>query len=260
MKRLLSPFVVGLGLLLPLLASGAEPIKVGYFINKPFIYLNETSGKLQGSRVKYIEAIAAKMGYPVEWVGPLPLVRYAAALKEGTVDVGASVVKFPILDEIVYYSAQPSDLSQTVFIVRQDNPLTRITSIRDVAGYRVGWAENTPPTPFVQDNLAHLRMDYMPPRDNMDAQGLEKLLMGRIDALYQLNAYSLPFIAAELHLRDQIKVLPLPEPVLPVYIGFSKASPRGRLLQEQYDAAQAALGFGLEEYLTFVRQEFDALP
>jgi ABC-type amino acid transport substrate-binding protein len=260
MKRVLIAMVIGLGLLLFLQASGAETIKIGYFINKPFIYLNETSGKPQGPKVRFVEAIAAKMGYAVEWVGPLPLIRYATYLQEGTVDVGASVVMLPEIQEIVYYSAQPTDLVQAVFIVRKENPLTKISSIQDVEGYRVGWFANMPPSQFVQDNLTHLQMDYMPPSDNMDSQSLHKLLLNRVDALHQLNAYSLPFIAAELHLLDQIKVLPLPEPPMPVYIGFSKKSPRGKMLMEQYNAAQAEIGMGPEEYTKFIQQEFDAIP
>lgn len=260
MRRLLMACMIGLGLLTPpLLVSGEEPIKVGYFINKPFIYLNETSGKPQGPKVRFFEAIAAKMGYPVEWVGPLPLLRYATYLQEGTLDVGASVVMIPEIEEIVYYSAQPTDFVQAVFVVRKDNPLTQIASIQDVQGYRVGWFANMTPAQFVQENLAHLQMDYMPPSDNMDVQSLQKLLLGHVDALHQLNAYSLPFIAAELHLLDQIKVLPLPEPPTPVYIGFSKKSPRGKLLMEQYNAAQAKLGLGPEEYTQFIQQEFDAI-
>jgi ABC-type amino acid transport substrate-binding protein len=241
-------------------ALQAETIKVGYFINKPFIYVDEATGQPRGPKVKLVEMIAEKMGDTVEWVGPLPLLRYATYLQEGSIDMGASVVKIPQIEEMVYFSAQPTDLVQTVFIVRQDNPLTQITSIQDVAGYRVGWFADMTPSQFVQDNLASLQMDYMPISDTMDNQSLEKLLLKRVDALHQLNAYSLPFIAAELHLLDQIKVLPLPEPPTPVYLGFSKKSPRGQTLLEQYNAAQAALGIGTEEYARFIQEEFDAIP
>lgn len=237
----------------------AETMKVGYFINKPFIYVDEATGKPRGSKVKLVEMIAEKMGYTVEWIGPLPLLRYATYLKEGTIDMGTSVVKLPEIEEIVYYSAHPTDLVQTVFIVRKDNPLTQISSIQDVAGYRVGWFADMTPSQFVQDNLASLQMDYMPVSDTMDNQSLEKLLLNRVDALHQMNAYSLPFIAAEMHVLDQIKVLPLPEPPTPVYIGFSKKSPRGQRLLEQYNAAQAELAIGPEDYARFIQEEFDAI-
>lgn len=261
MKRLLRTFVVGLGFLLPLLVSGAEPIKAGYFTNKPHMYLNDTSGKAQGALVRHFEAVAAKMGQAVEWVGPLPLIRYASYLKAGIIDVGASVVMLPELQDIVYYGAQPVNLARTVFVVRKENPLTRITSIQDVAGYRVGWLANIPPMKFVQEHLAHLRMDYMASSDDMNVQSIRKLLLGRLDAIYEQNAYSLLFSAAELHLQDQLKVLPLPEPPMPVYVGFSQKSPRGRLLAEQYDAARAAMPpFGQADYDKLVQQEFDALP
>jgi len=259
MKRALSLFAMGLLCLISLPVCAEELIKIGYFPNKPFIYPNEATGKPQGAVVKYLEAVAEKMGYAVEWIGPLPLVRYATALKEGTVDVAAFIVKLPETEELVYYSDQPLGLPRPVLIVRKDSPLTQITSIDDVKGLRIGWYVNISPSKFVQEHIESFQMDYMPLAENAGLQSLEKLLLGRVDALHELNAYSLPFLAAEHGLLDQIKVLPLPEPANSTYVGFSKTAPRGRMLLEQFNAAQAALGFTPEVYTQFIQEEFDAI-
>jgi ABC-type amino acid transport substrate-binding protein len=259
MKRLLYAFGVGMGLLLFFQEIGAETIKIGYFSHKPHQYLSDTSTKPRGATISYFEAVAAKMGYEVEWVGPLPFLRLLDYLKDGTLD-GAAVLamaNLPELQDFVYYGDKPYYAAQAIFVVRQENPLAQITSIHDVEGYRVGWLANVTPSQFVQDNLAHLRMDYLIPGDTMWEQSLKKLLLGRIDAIHELDAYTLPFAATQMHLADQIKILPLPEPPQPVYVGFSRQSPKGKLLAEQYNAVQRELPFTYGDYVKLVQQEFE---
>jgi ABC-type amino acid transport substrate-binding protein len=259
MKRLLYAFGVGMGLLLFFQDIGAETIKIGYFPHKPHQYQTKPSEKPRGATVTYFEAVAAKMGYEVEWVGPLPINRLIDYLKEGRLDGGAHLARLilPELEDFIYYGDKPFHYAQGIFVVRKDNPLAQITSVHDVEGYRVGWLARVSPSQFVQDNIAHLQMDYIVQADTVWEQSLKKLLLGRLDAIHELNAYTLPFIATQMHLADQIKVLLLPEPPQPVYMGFSRQSPRGKLLAEQYNAAQKELPFTHEDYVKLVQQEFE---
>lgn len=260
MKRLLSILVVGLGLLISLQTGRAETIKIGYFSHEPFHYLDKTSGKARGAVITYFEAVAAKMGYAVEWVGPLPYIRMRNGLMDGTIDGYVGFVFSPKYKELLYFGDKPFYAAQTIFIVRQDNPLTRITSIQDVEGYRLGWLADTIASPFVQNNLAHFQMDDIATGDTMWEQSLLKLLDGRLDAIHDMNAYTLPFIAAKMHILEQIKVLPLPEAPAPLHVVFSRQSPHGKTLLEQYNAVQAAMPFSQEDYEKLIQQEFDALP
>lgn len=254
------PFVnimVGMYILLWGQMNMAETIKIGYWIHKPHHYLDQ-SGQLRGASFIYFEAVAAKMGYTVEWVGPLPFLRLCNYMKDGVLDGMAHNTAQSGLDAFVY-SGQPYHHARAIFVVRQDNPLTQITSIQDVAGYRVGWLAEVSPSPFVSANVSQLRMDYLPPGDTMWEQSLTKLLDKRIDAIHELNAFTLPFIAAQMHIADQIKVLRLSDPPTPVYVSFSKQSPKGQVLIERYRAVQAALPFGDEEYEKLMQQEFETL-
>ena len=90
-------------------------------------------------------------------------------------------------------------------------------------------------------------------------QSLKKLLLGRIDAIHELNEYTLIAAAKEMGVADQIKVLRLPEPGEPMFVVFSKQSPNGKLFLEKYNAAQAAAPFSQADYEKLVQQEFELL-
>ena len=52
----------------------ADTIKMGYFQHQPHQYIDDEA-KPKGATIKYFEIVAKKMGYEVEWVGPLPFAR-----------------------------------------------------------------------------------------------------------------------------------------------------------------------------------------
>jgi len=259
MKRLFMMICIGMMLLTAWSAIAAERITMGYFPHKPHHYLPEGATKPRGAMIAYFEMIAAKMGYEVEWVGPLPFTRLLDYLRDGKIDGAVNLAMFPEIQGIVLYGEHVVHYSQSVFVVRKENPLTSIASVQDVDGYRVGWLANVSALPFIQDNLAHFQMDYMPQSDTVWQQQVKKLLLGRVDALYELNDYTLSFAAKELGVYEQIKVLPLPDPPIPMFIGFSKQSPRGQKLVEQYNAVSASVSFTPDDYAALIQQEFDAL-
>lgn len=259
MKRLLMNILIGITLLAAWSANGAERITMGYFPHKPHQFLPDGATKPRGAMIAYFEMMASKMGYEVEWVGPLPFTRLLDYLREGKIDGAVNLAVFPEIQQIVLYGNQPIHFSQSVFMVRKENPLTNITSGQDVEGYRVAWLTNVSVLPFMQENRSHFQMDYVPQSETVWQQQVKKLLLGRVDALYELNEYTLPYAAKELGVHDQIKVLPLPDPPIPMYVGFSKQSPRARLLLEQYNAVQADTSFNHDDYATLIQQEFDAL-
>jgi hypothetical protein len=118
MKRLLLSFIVGLSILWSFQDIGAETIKIGYFPHKPHQYQTESSGKPRGATVTYFEAVAAKMGYEVEWVGPLPINRLIDYLKEGRVDGGAhlAVLSSELLKKLEYAAITTNVVQLTALI------------------------------------------------------------------------------------------------------------------------------------------------
>ena len=259
MKRILITLVIGIMLFAAWSVNGAERITMGYFPHKPHQFLPDGATKPRGAMIAYFEMMAEKMGCEVEWIGPLPFTRLLDYLREGKIDGAVNVAVFPEIQQIVMYGDKPIHFSQSVLVVRKENPLTKITAGQDVEGYRIAWLTNVSVLPFMQDNLSHFQMDYVPQSETVWQQQVKKLLLGRVDALYELNEYTLPYAAKELGVFDQIKVLPLPDPPIPMYVGFSKQSPRGQALVEQYNAAQASVPFTFDDYAALIQQEFDAL-
>lgn len=235
----------------------AETISIGYWNHKPHQYLS-ADGSTRGAAITHFTMMAANMGVDVEWVGPLPFVRLVNALRDGSVDGSVSYGSHKSgLGDFVYSGDQPTFLSYAVLVVRADNPLTQIASIQDVKGYRIGWLEGVEPSLFLRQHLASVQIDYITPSDTMWEQSLKKLLLGRIDAIHELNEYTLIAAAKEMGVADQIKVLRLPEPGEPVFVVFSKQSPNGKRLAEAYNAAQAAAPFSQADYENLVQQEFE---
>ena len=259
MKRVLITIIMGITLLTAWAGNGAERITMGYFPHKPHQFLPDGATKPRGAMIAYVEMMASKMGYEIEWVGPLPFTRLLDYLREGKIDGAVNLAVFPEIQQIVLYGNQPIHFSQSVFVVRKENPLSKITSVQDVEGYRVAWLANVSTLPFIQENLPHFQMDYVPQSDTVWQQQVKKLLLDRVDALYELNDYTLPYAAKELGVYEQIKVLPLPDPPIPMYVGFSKQSPRAQQLLEQYNAVQAGTPFNPDDYARLIQQEFDAL-
>jgi polar amino acid transport system substrate-binding protein len=259
-RRWLAVIILGVGLLFTVYARGAEPIKMGYWNNTPHCYLRGGETKPRGAAITYFEMMAAKMGSPVEWVGPFPLLRLFEYIREGSVDGNVIVVRQPELLEVTYYGNQPYGNSQPILLVRKDCPVQQIRSVTDIEGFRVGWLAGASPSAFMREHLTHFRMDYMTPGDTMVEQSLQKLLLGRIDAIHEFGAFALLYTAKQMGIADQIKVLPLPEPPLPLYAGFAIKSPRGKLLLERYNVVQAETPFTTADYDKLLQQEIDALP
>ena len=257
-RRFLTGMLIFFGLL-NAARSDAETIKIGYWIHKPHHYL-DANGTLRGASKAYFDMMAAKMGVDVEWVGPLPFIRLLNALQDGSIDgcVHYTALK-PGMGDFVNRAEKPFHLAYSVLAVRKDNPLAHIASIADIEGYRIGWLTGVNPSPFLLANAAHVQMDLLAPGDSMWEQSIKKLLLGRIDAVHELNAFTLPFIAGQMGVADQIKVLTLPEPGEPVFVVFSKKSPNGKLFLEKYNAAQAATPFSQADYEKLMQQEFETL-
>ena len=239
-------------------AIQAETIKMGYFEHHPHFITTE-DGTPRGATIAYFEMVAEKMGYEVEWVGPLPMMRMNRMLNDGVLDGQPHETDIATYGETWYFADQPYHQAQAVFMVTQDNPLRSITTIEDVKGYRVGWIQHAPPSLFVYENQVHFQIDLIASNETMWERSLQKLLAGRIDAVHDLNLFTLPYIAKEMGIGDKVKTLILPEPPVPVYVVFSKQSPRGKELIEKYNQAQAELGFGHEDYVKLIQAEMEAL-
>ncbi|GAK60048.1 probable amino-acid ABC transporter [Candidatus Vecturithrix granuli] len=239
-------------------ALSADTIRMGYFMLAPHHYKDEGAADPQGAAILYFEAVAAKMGYEVEWVGPLPLPRLTGELETGkTIDGTVGFPKYPAFEAFLYYPNAPLYVGQPIFVVHKKNPLTQIRSIDDIQGYRIGLVKSASNryTPVIDDHRDAIQLEELGGETWIE-QNLEKLISDRLQALFDRQQYSIPFVAARLHLGSEIKVLPAPAPPTLLYIAFSKASERGQLLLEQCNAVLPQIDLNYEE---LVQKEFDAV-
>ena len=58
-----------------------------------------------------------------------------------------------------------------------------------------------------------------------------------------------------MHMDEQIKVLFLPEPRIPLFSVFSKTE-KGKRLKRKYDTAIRELGFTSDDYIGLIGKEF----
>ncbi len=237
----------------------AETITMGYFEHRPHMMTAE-DGTAHGATITYFEMMAEKMGYEVEWVGPLPTGRMLKMIDDGELDGHPQAI--PGMSEIQdqqYFGEQSFFQSKPVFMVRKENPLQAITTIEDVEGYRVGWVQHVRASQFVFEHQTHFKMDLIAANETMWDRNLQKLLADRVDAVHELNQFTLAYVAAQMGIGDKVKTLLLPEPPMPVYIVFSKHSPKGKQLLEAYNQVQAEAGFGHEDYMTLIQAEMEAV-
>jgi ABC-type amino acid transport substrate-binding protein len=224
---------------------------MGYFILPPHSFNNDATASARGALITYFEAVAKTMGYEVEWVGPLPLPRLTDYLKKGDeIDGTVSFPKFPTFETFLYYPDTHVYLGQPILIVRMDNPLTEIRSIDDIRGYRIGLFKSASgrSTPLLDDHRDVIMMDELG-GDMWIEQNMEKLVTGRLDALFDRQQYSMPFVAAKLKLDTRINVLSIPAPPTPMYIVFSKTSAKGKILLQRYNATIGQINLMYEELL-----------
>jgi ABC-type amino acid transport substrate-binding protein len=225
----------------------AQAIRMAWFTVPPHMFPPKDGTTIPtGPTIDLFNAIAARMGYSVEWVGPIPLSRLDRDRETGELGLDGGVLTIKVDDWTGYilYPKQPYFVAEPCFAVRSDNPLKKIDSIRDIEGYRIGFAMTLKgfyPS-IILDNRDKLVIDEITGED-WTSRNIQKLLDGRLDAVYELNKYTLVYSATVAGVADKIKILLLPADPLAHYFVFNKTSPSGRELLEAYERAVAGMKF-----------------
>ncbi len=251
MKYCMLKFLLIVFLLLACTGAKAEVIKIGYFELPPHFFTDEKAEKPKGAFVSYFEKLASEIGYKTEWVGPLPLPRLTAYLENGEeIDGTLGFPEYPQLKKYLYYSEMPIFRGKPVLIVRKDNPLKQVLSVENIRGYRIGLIKSLIEkyTPLFDNNRHLIKLEPIGSENWLD-QNLNKLLAGRLDALYDRQQYTIPFIAKKKGLDAHIKVLALPDPPTPFYIVFSKLSKKSRKFLRRCNLVSKKLHLNYEALL-----------
>jgi len=235
-------------LLIFCLPASADTIKMGYFILKPHLYLAEDGTAAKGAAIEYFNDVAAKMGYAVEWTGPLPFLRLIKYLQDGTVDGAQMMAKNEERKKFLYYPDMPYSPVQSVLVLRKEHPLNKIESANDIKGFVIGYLSGANLSPFMKAHSDQVKIEYIN-SDTWFEQNLKKLIFNRIDAVYDQNAVTAEYEAKRLKADDKVRILPLPEPPNHIYTVFSKQSLKGKKLLEQYNSIFKSLDLKYEDYV-----------
>lgn len=238
--------------------ANADKIRMGYFMLPPHTFNDGKEGPAEGAGVTYFNAIAAKMGYEVEWIGPLPLPRLTEFLRKGKVDGTIGFPKFSLFEQFLHYADNTVYMAQPSLGVRSDHKISSISTINDIRGFRIGFVKSKSgkTTPLIDNNRKAIHLREFHGNKWME-QNIRMVRMKRLDALYDRQEYTMRYVATALGVGDNIKVLPMPAKARPMYITFSRQSPIGgkKLLQS---CNKAAAETGLN-YRNLLDNEFNKL-
>jgi ABC-type amino acid transport substrate-binding protein len=228
----------------------ADKIKMGYFMLPPHQFKNDDSAaEPRGAGITFFDQVASKMGDSVEWIGPLPLPRLTEYLKAGTVVAGTvGFPKFVVFEKFLYYPEKPMFMAQPILGLVKDHPLSEIKTIDDIRGFRIGLVKSQSGQydPLIDTHREAIHLEELGGERWMQ-QNLEKLIAGRLDAVFDRQKDTMRFVAATLNVSGKIKILSMPSPPLPIYAVFSKASPQGKALLARYNAAISQVTLNYEQ-------------
>lgn len=216
-------------------------LRLSYFNVPPHISWDAARERPVGALVDLLEDyIAPELEVELVWLSPAPIPRILKQLESGHVDAAAIMAKSPERATSFRYPSEPFWRSVPVLVVRDSHPLERVDSIDDVLGLRIGYMQNSFVSPFMRDP----RIDWSNPASASSVeQNLQRLLLGRIDAQYNLEAAPILGLAKP-HELDRLRFLPLPEESM-LYTVFGRdQSPE---LVDRYAATLERLG-GIEFY------------
>ncbi len=238
--------------------SSQKTIKMDYFMLPPHTFKNEGDTSPRGAGITHFEAVAAKIGYQVEWIGPLPLPRLTKYLGAGTKLAGTvGFPKYPVFEGFMYYADKPLYFAQATLGVKKGSPLSEIKSIDDIRGFNIGAFESKSNrfTPIIDDNRDAVKMHVLG-MDKWMSNNLLKMMADRLDALFDRQPYTMKYEAAKLKIDKDIKMVSFPGPAKPMYVVFSKASEQGKTFLDSYNSIAPLINLNYEDLL---QKELDAV-
>ncbi len=223
-------------------------LQIGFFNLPPHAYLQSGANEPQGAAVSYFNDVANLMGYEIDWIGPYPFPRLILDLQLGNVDGSIFIAKQPEREEFLYYSKLPVNEITSIIAVMNDNPLSAINHAEDLNDLRIGTPSDVILGDFMSQLSDRVIFSNLSGRTWFEQQ-LQRLVSGRIDAIYGRNNHSIIYEARRLGLLDQLKFLTVPEPPIEVFVVFSKLNPNASQFIDQFDQAASNLTFDYEQYL-----------
>ena len=198
----------------------AISFRVGFFNLVPHAIIGKKTDHT-GAAIEYFKLIAKKMRLSNVTFESSPLARLLHKLEKGEIDVALLLGKNPERASKFIYPKAPFFNMQPAIAVASSHRLKKIESIQDIIPMKIGaWAKGYH-SPMIRDKRLQIKPLH---GDNVIVQSFERILVGRVDAFYSPDAYSLKFEAKGSNYLKDIRILLLPEPSVGLYSVFSKQS------------------------------------
>ena len=225
-----------------------ESLTMGYFDIPPHV-VNVERGTPNGAAVSYFEEyIAPELGITVIWDTVVtPPSRLMDQLRNGDKDAMIFLGKTKERTEYLHYP-DPYLIIPETLAFRKDHSIDRVTDVSDLHGLTIGFLVAGRVPKSLQDD--EIKFDLIAGK-RLFERNVEKLLLGRIDAIYAPLSTALVHIINKMEVSDQIKLVPIEflEPV-EIYTVFSKEKV-GIDIVERYNRALEMAGRE-ESYLNYI--------
>ena len=204
-------------------------ISVVFFQSYPHNYINEKKETV-GVAVNYMNTLAHKAGFKVDYVGPIPFTRIMEQLRDGTID-GAMFLSYKKERlKFLNYMSKPFDQGGQILLVKKDHPLVSLKNLDAIKDWRIGYFAGASKGILENRKDLNLHWDELS-GDTWRDQNILKLKNGRIDAIYDQSRISLLLTAKRMGFKEEFKKLEFSSGNEKLYIAFSKKSPHSNLVE-----------------------------
>ena len=221
---------------------------MGYFDVPPHVVKAE-DGTTKGAAIGYFEEyIAPHLGITVIWDSEAtPPTRLMNQLRNGDKDAMIFLGKTKERTEYLHYPDPYLTVPETLAF-KKDNSVGRVTEVSDLHGLTVGFLV----AGRIPDSLRDDKIEFdLIAGKRLFERNVEKLLLGRIDAVYAPLSTALVKIIDEMGVRDQVKLVPIEflEPVR-IFTVFSKKTVSKKVVENYNKALEAARGE--QKYIDYI--------
>lgn len=232
----------------------AEDLKIGYWHIPPHVTGVE-NGRPEGAAISYFDRyIAPHLGVTVAWDEKIiPPTRLMDQLRKGRKDAMIFLGHTKERTEYLRYPDPYLKIPQTIAFL-DGHPIDRITEVGDLHGLTVGFLVGGRLPEVLQDDS--IKYDLIA-GEQLLQRNVEKLLIGRIDAIYVPLTIAVENAVRKMGVSDQVKLVPIEflDPVL-IYTPFSKSTVSEAVVDRYNEAlARAAKEQPYDDYVKSWRAE-----
>lgn len=222
----------------------SEEITIAYNDLFPHIYSDENQEAIGPLSTFLNDYIAPEMGVTFKLVN-MPLLRIFKSMDDGTIS-GIAIAGFDNERSLKYvYPEQHTYSMQSALLTKKTHELTQVTSPTDLKNLNIGYFGGGIITPYITNNKIELQNIY---GLDVGKRNLQRLLKGRIDAVYSPSKLNLLSLVQQRNLEDTTKIIVLPGELIKLYTIFAKSTFNNKIdLIERYNQAIKKVN-GIELY------------